>query len=121
MKNTLEKFFESWPESFKLFNLIVSYINGLGDVKMEVMKTQISFGTKRKFAWVWLPQTWINKRPDGSITLTLSLDHKVEDPQIESVVEPSPGKWTHHVVIKSAEDFTIEVKQWLKEAYNQSL
>lgn len=121
MKKEIEYFFEEWPESYQLYIPLESYIGSLGDIKIEVMKTQISFGTKRKFTWVWLPQTWISKRPENSLTLTFVLSRKIEDKQIESVVEPRPGMWTHHVVIKNSKDFTAEVKQWLKEAYNQSL
>lgn len=120
MEEDVKRFFNDWPEAFELFKIISSYIYSLGNINIEVMKTQISFGTKRKFAWVWLPQTWVKKRPGGSITVTFVLDHKIEHPQIEEVAEPNQGKWTHHVVLESEEAFTAEVRQWLKEAYEYS-
>ncbi len=114
---TIEGFFEGRAASLTLFNAVRRYIESLGPVTIEPMKTQISFGTKRKFAWVWLPQTWIKKRSDTSVTLTFDLDHKVEHPRIEEAVETRPGRWTHHVVIENESDIDDDVKGWLREAY----
>jgi predicted transport protein len=115
---TVEGFFAGRPEAFRLFEALRKEIEALGQVKMEVMKTQVSFGAKRKFAWVWLPQMWVRKRPETSITLTFCLDREVRHPRIAEAVEPSPGKWTHHVLIDRIEDIDDEVREWLKEAYD---
>ncbi len=117
---TVEGFFEGRPGALALFNTVCKYIESLGSVTIEPLKTQISFGAKRKFAWVWLPQTWIKKRPENSLTLTFDLNHKVEGPRIEEAVEPRPGRWTHHVVIEQQSDLDDEVKGWLREAYENS-
>lgn len=117
-KNTVEGFFEGRPESFRLFEALRAEIESIGPVKMAVMKTQVSFGTRRKFAWVWLPQMWVRKRPETSITLTFCLDREVRHPRIVEAVEPSPGKWTHHVLIDKVEDIDDEVREWLREAYD---
>lgn len=113
---TLEGFFKGRPEALRLFYFIQIFIETLGPVKMEVAKTQISFGVKRKFVWVWLPQMWV-KRPEGSITLTFDLSHRVDHQMIEQAVEPRPGRWTHHVIIKREPDLDEDVRGWLREAY----
>jgi len=118
---TIEGLFEGWPASRQLFDVIRAYIESMGPVKVEVAKTQVSFGVDTKFAWVWLPQMWIKKANDDSVTLAFDLTHCVEHPHIKSAVEPRPGRWTHHVVINSEADFNDDVKSWLREAHLAAL
>jgi len=91
--------FEKHPASLALFNIVRSYIESLALVSVDPMKTQVSFGAERKFAWVWLPPMWIKKQPENSIVLTIGLDREVIDPRIKEANEPYPGRWVHHVVI----------------------
>ncbi len=114
---TLEELFAGRPGALALFHFVRRYIESLGPVKMEVMKTQVSFGAKTKFAWVWLPQLWIKKRVEHSITLTFDLNRRIDDGRIEEVVEPRPGRFTHHVIIEKESDLDQEVREWLREAY----
>lgn len=114
---TVERFFKGRPEAFLLFEALRKEVEALGTVEIEVMKTQITFQANRKFAWVWLPQMWIRKRAETSITLTFSLDREVRHPKIVEAVEPRPGKWTHHILIDALEDIDDEVRGYLKEAY----
>jgi len=116
---TIEGFFEGRPAALVLFNAVCRYIESLGPVTIEPMKTQISFKAIRKFAWIWLPQTWIKKRAEASLTLTFDLDHKVEHPRIEEAVEPRPGRWTHHFIIEKESDLDDDVKGLLREAYER--
>ena len=117
---TLEDFFKDRPRSLELFHHIRGLIESIGPVEIEVMKTQVSFGTKKKFAWVWLPQMWTKMRPDDCITLTFNIGRKIDDPRIAEAVEPSPGRWTHHVIIETASDLDKSVRDWLREAYTLS-
>ena len=105
------------PVLLRLFHFVRQYIESLGPVKMEIMKTQVSFGAETKFAWVWLPQLWIKKRAENSITLTFDLNRRIDDDRIEEVVEPRPGRFTHHVIIEKESDLDQEVREWLREAY----
>ncbi len=114
---TIEGLFAGRPESRKLFEVVRSYIESLGQVKIEAMKTQVSFGVRTKFAWIWLPQMWIKKQPENSIVLTFDARRRIEHPRIKQAVEPRPGRWTHHVVIEKPSDFDENVRQWLREAY----
>ncbi len=118
---TLEGFFADRLRSRELFEHIRTFIGSMGPVKIEVMRTQISFGTKRKFAWIWLPQKWIKKREEGSITLTFALLRRIDDPRIEEAVEPRPGRWTHHIIIRNESDLDEKVEGWIREAYDLSL
>jgi hypothetical protein len=112
----IESLFEGRPRSLALFQHVRLYIESLGPVKVEAAKTQVSFGMKRKFAWVWLPQMWIKKQPEESIVLTFALPRRVEDRRIKEAVEPRPGRWTHHLVMQKEADLDSQVRQWLREA-----
>ena len=117
---TIEGLFVGRAEAFRLFNVIREYIESIGPVKIEPSKTQVSFGEKTKFAWIWLPQMWIKKQSENSITLTFSLRRSVKHSRIKSTVEPYPGRWTHHVVIEKESDLDEDVREWLREAYSSA-
>jgi hypothetical protein len=115
---TIEGLFEGRLEAYRLFNILRAYIESLGPVKIEATKTQVSFGLKTKFAWVWLPQMWIKQRKERSITITFDLPRQIQHPRIKKAVEPRPGRWTHHVVIENESDIDSNIREWLKEAYH---
>ena len=116
---TLEQLFAGRPVALTLFHAIHRYIGSLGPVTMEVNKTQVSFGAKTKFAWVWPPQLWIKKQPDKSVVLSFGLRRRIDDPRIKQVVEPRPGVFTHHVVVLEERDLDGDVRAWIREAYEQ--
>jgi hypothetical protein len=115
--STVEGLFAGKTESLKLFHVVQKYIESLGPVRMEAMKSQISFGTRTKFAWVWLPPSWSKSRPENSIVITFGLRRHVEHERIVQAVEPRSGRWTHHVIIEKEADLDEAVRAWLREAY----
>lgn len=117
---TVEGLFAGRAESLALFHSVREFIESLGPVKIEAMKSQISFGTETKFAWVWLPRPWDKKRPENSIVLTFGLGRHIEHERVAQAVEPYPGRWTHHVIIEKEADLDEDVRGWLHEAYDFS-
>jgi len=113
----ITRLFAGRAASLRLFRLVDDYIERLGPVEVVPRKTQVGFRRARMFAWVWLPQMWIKKQPESSITLSFSMDHRVEDPRIKASLEPYPGRFTHHVVITRASKLDTKVKRWLHTAY----
>jgi len=116
-KNAVEAFFQRYPDALRLFQAVLGYVESIGPMVVKVTKTQVSFAAETAFAWVWLPQMWVKKRPGGSITLSFSLGHRVTDGRIVEVVEPRPGRFMHHFVIEDESDFNEDVRRWLREAY----
>ena len=115
-----ERLFADNPTRLRLFRAVRALIESLGDVRVEATKSQVSFGTDRKFAWVWLPPKWDRKRPDDCIVLSFALRHEVVDPRIEQAVEPHPGRWMHHVVVADESDLDSKIETWLREAHELS-
>jgi len=55
------------------------------------------------------------------IVLTFGLGRRIEHERITQVVEPYPGRWTHHVIIENEADLDQDVRGWLRDAYYYSL
>lgn len=117
---TIEAFFAGKEEYLPTFHRLRESIGSLGDVKTEVTKTQVSFGTDRKFAWVWFPPFRVKGRPEKYFVLTFGLDHRIRHDLIAEAVEPHPKRWTHHVIIERGSEPDETVRLWLKEAYELS-
>ena len=117
-ENDIAKFFHGRDASLILFKHLRKLIerNCLAK-KIEVSKTQISFGEDYKYIWVWLPQTWTAKRPKESITLTIVTGEKLSNKRIVESVQPKKGFWTHHILINSKKDIDSEIEDLLKASY----
>lgn len=87
------------------------------DVKIKVAKTQITFASKRGFAFVsFNPCRKAKERPETWMTVTFGLGYRKESPRIDVVTEPYPGRWTHHVMVGNAEEIDEELIGWIREA-----
>ena len=89
----------------------------IDNVTVKVRKTQISFSNKYNFAFVSLmPVRKAKERPETWITLTFGLRYKIESPRIDAATEPSPNRWTHHMLVSSVDEIDDELMGWIKEA-----
>lgn len=114
----IKTFFKGRPASLKLFNSLHSVIAKICSPEIEVTKTQISFGEKYKYIWVWLPQTWIKKRSENSITLTIVTDNLIQSGRIEKSVQPKKGYWTHHIILETKKEIDNEIENLIREGYH---
>ena len=55
-------------------------------------------------------------RPAVWMTVTFGLGCRKESPRIDVATEPYPGRWTHHVMVGSAEEIDEELLGWIQEA-----
>lgn len=114
-------FFDGHMDALLLYEAFAFQIEQLGEVSVRVQKTQITFSNRRNFAFVsFLPARKAKNRPKSYITVTFGLDHRVDSPRIDIATEPYPNRWTHHVLISSAEEIDGELMGWIKEAYDFS-
>ena len=112
-------FFNTKPEMLSLYKAVESVICGeFEDARVKVQKTQISFYNKHLFACASLPLRKVKGWPDSCLVFTLGLNRKLENPRIAYVVEPYPGRWTHHILIQCEEDIDAELIEWTREAYS---
>ena len=115
-------FFHEKPEMLPVYESVRDMIcAGFDDVKVKVSKTQIAFSNKYQFAFVSLPFRKIKGSHGSYIIFTFGLGRKEEHPLIFAATEPYPGRWTHHVMIRSVDEIGAQIKEWIGEAYHFSL
>ena len=111
-------FFDEKPAALPLYEAFAKRLLAeIDNVTVKVRKTQISFSNKYNFAFVsFLPARKAKARPESWITVTFGLRYKKESPRIDAASEPYPNRWTHHMLIASADEIDDELMGWIKEA-----
>lgn len=102
-----------------VFDAVRSAIESIGPAEMRVTKSQVSFRRRRGFAWAWMPAQYLRGNV-APLVLTIDLDHRDESPRWKEVVEPRPGRFTHHLELRSTEDIDVDVLTWIREAWSQA-
>ncbi len=118
-QNTLF-FFNGHPEALPLYRAFEErLLVELEGVIIQPQKSQITLKNRRVFVAVsFLAARKAKYRPDPYITITLGLNRREGSPRIDQASEPYPGRWTHHLVIGSAEEIDDELMAWVREAYD---
>lgn len=100
----------------QIFSTLTGLIERLNGVTTRVTKSQISYLRKRTFAAIWVPSQYL----DGTVAplvLTLYLPHRNASSRWKQVVEPAPGRFTHHLELVGPDDIDAQVGVWLEEAW----
>lgn len=111
-------FFDGHLDALPLYEALVARIEAeIGEVRIKVQKSQISFYQKHLFACVSFLRVRRKKDcPESYIVVTFGLSHRVMSPRIDVATEPYPNRWTHHLLISQPEEIDEELMAWLKEA-----
>ena len=111
-------FFGEHMDALPIYERLEEWILAqIPDVKTKVAKTQITFANQRGFAFVsFNPCRRAKERPAVWMTVTFGLGCRKESPRIDAATEPYPGRWTHHVMVGSAEEIDEELLGWIREA-----
>jgi hypothetical protein len=113
---TLDEFFAGKDLSRQLFDGLRAALGRLGPAEMRVTMSQVAFRRARAFAWAWTPDRYLHG-DHAPIVLTLSLPRRDRSKRWKEVVEPSPGRFMHHLELRSVEEIDEEVIAWLTEAW----
>ena len=111
-----DTYFSGHEPARALYERIDEYLQTLVEVETRVSKSQIGFHRRRGFAWVWIPEKHLG-RPAAPLVLTLAFRHRDPSPRWKEVVEPYPGRFTHHLELFSADQIDDEVRGWIHEAW----
>ena len=99
-----------------IFSAIDSAVTAVGEAERRVSKSQIGFYRKRPFAAVWRPSQYLGGT-HPPLVLSVFLRRRDRSPRWKEVVEPKPGRFTHHLEIKGATEVDHQVREWLREAW----
>jgi hypothetical protein len=111
-----EEFFDGEPLSYQLYCAIVRQVQAIGESTIRVTKSQVAFRRQRSFAWVWIPGR-VLKGKTPPLVLTLSFRERDPSPRWKQVVEPYPGRFTHHLELGDLREIDDEVATWLRKAW----
>jgi hypothetical protein len=99
-----------------IFSAIDAAVTALGDAERRITKSQIGFYRSHPFAAVWRPGKYLGgTRPP--LVLSVFLRRRDRSARWKEVVEPTPGRFTHHLEINGAAEVDHEVREWLREAW----
>ena len=117
--STVDDFFAGHADSRRLFDALHGAVSAIGPVELHVTKSQVAFRRRVAFAWAWLPRKVLRGR-GAPLVLTIALHRRDASPRWKQVVEPYPGRFTHHVEIYAEEEIDIQVNNWLREAWAEA-
>ena len=112
-------FFVDFPESRRLFDRLMEQVPESTPFDLRVMKSQIAFHHIRPFAWVWIPEKHL-KRKAAPLVLSVVIPERDLSPRWKEIVEPSKGKFMHHLEIHSPQDIDEQVLNWLLRAWTDA-
>ena len=113
---TVAEFFEGRDESRRLFDALQAAVGAIGPAEVRVTKSQIAFRRRKAFAWAWTPGRYLCRNV-APLVLTLSFPERQRSPRWKEIVEPAPGRFTHHLELHSVDDIDAEVAGWLRQAW----
>ena len=111
-------FFSSHPQLFALYESLRALLTArYPEMEIRAAKTQISFYDRHMFAMVSLPVRRRKGWPKDFLMVSFGLARQEESPRIAACSQPYPGRFTHHVIVESEEEFDGELMAWLDEAH----
>ncbi len=116
MAADVDTFFAGYPESKQIFDALCLAMKAIQPTTLRVSKSQIAFRHRKAFAWVWVPAKYL-RREAAPLVLTVGFRFRQPSPRWKEIVEPYPGRFTHHLELFSVADIDDEVVGWLQSAW----
>jgi hypothetical protein len=117
---TLDEFFSGFEESRRFFDSLRTAIDDLGPTEVCVTKSQVAFRRGRAFAWAWVPDRYL-RGGHAPLVLTMSFAKRDDSRRWKEIVEPVPGRFTHHLELYAESEIDDEVRCWLKEVWEAAV
>jgi hypothetical protein len=112
----IEHFFAGRREARRIFGAVDRAVRAAGPATVRVTRSQIAFRRKRGFAWAWTPDRWLEGRT-APLVLSIALCRRDRSRRWKEVVRPAPGRWMHHLELRSPREVDEPVLAWLREAW----
>lgn len=110
--------FEKVPGAYELYEALAEKLRQrLPGMWEKVGRTEVAFYLGHRFGSASLLAVRRKaERPAPYLTVSLGLAYPLDSPRIDAKTEPYPGRWTHHLIVGSAEELDGELLGWLEEA-----
>ncbi|MBP6546453.1 MAG: hypothetical protein KA220_07035 [Phenylobacterium sp.] len=116
---TVDDFFAGHPEARAVHEAVQSAVEAIGPTRMRIGKSQVGFSREHPFAATWRPEQYL-RRASAPLVLSVSLRRRDASPRWKEVVEPKPGRFTHHLELSSAKEIDDFVRARLAEAWKEA-
>lgn len=90
-------------------------MHAIGEATVKVTKSQVTFGRRRGFAYVWRPGQYVNS--DVPAVLSIALPRELRSERFKEVAHPSAKVWMHHIELHEPTEVDDQIVEWLTEAY----
>jgi hypothetical protein len=113
---TVDSFFAGKPQAKKLFKLNRRTVEAIGPSGIRATKSQIAFRRRRAFAWAWQPGQYLRGQT-APLVLSIFLPWRNGSSRWKEIVEPTPGRFMHHLELFEPGDIDEQVSKWLRDAW----
>ena len=110
--------FEKVPGAYELYDALAEKLRQrLPGMWEKVGRTEVAFYLGHRFGSASLLAVRRKaKRPAPYLTVSFGLAYPLDSPRVDAKTEPYPNRWTHHLIVGSAEELDGELLGWLEEA-----
>ena len=115
-RQTAARFFRGHADARRIHAEVVALVRSIGRAEIHVTKSQIAFRRRRAFAWTWMPGQYLSS-PRPPLVLSVALPKRDRSRRWKEVVEPYPGRFMHHLELRSEADVDDKVAGWLRTAW----
>lgn len=115
-QHALAQFFGNAAKAARLHSAVERAVDRVGPSHERTSKSQIAFRRRVSFAWTWQPRQYLGPR-GAPLVVSISLSRRDRSRRWKEVVEPSPGRFMHHLELHQVADVDAEVRKWLAEAW----
>ena len=109
--------FAGHPFALTVVDLVRAIVASIGEATIRATKSQIAFRRRRGFAYLWPP---VFGDRGVEIVLSIALGRHDTSPRFKQVAHPAPRMWMHHMEIHDLAQLDDEVREWLREAFENA-
>ena len=115
-------YFDGRPTELALYQAFFHQMSRMfPDASVKAQKSQISFYGRHLFAAASWPLRRKKEWPEHFLLVTFGLGEPLPSPRVAVMVEPYPGRFTHHVLVERPDQLDEELLGWLEQAWRFSL
>ena len=115
-RRALAQFFGDAGRAARLHSAVERAVERVGSFRLRVSRSQVAFQRRISFAWTWQAQQYLGPR-GAPLVLSVSLKRRDRSRRWKEVVEPSKGRFVHHLELYRIADVDAQVRRWLAEAW----
>lgn len=113
------EFFFDAPDARAIHQAVDDAISCIGAAEVRVSKSQVGFYRNHPFAATWEPSQYLSG-DNPPLVLSVYLKRRDSSPRWKEIVEPTQGRFTHHLEMWSSRDVDSFVKSRLEEAWRDA-